>query len=180
MEAAQELGKKSADLAGKPGDHSLGFGSRINSPEKSDARSQSSGPVVARWRGQTAGGIGFRVSLGTVTESPGQFRTWLLVIGELVMIVGVPRESYPGERRVALVPAVIPGLLKAGLEVVVEAGAGTEAGYPDADYAAEAPRSSGNAPRSSQPPTSSSRCSVTARTTGPARTTCRSCVPSRC
>ena len=52
------------------------------------------------------------------------------------MIVGVPRESYPGERRVALVPAVIPGLLKAGLQVVVEAGAGTEAGYPDADYSA--------------------------------------------
>ena len=40
------------------------------------------------------------------------------------MIVGVPRESYPGERRVALVPAVIPNLAKAGLEVVVEAGAG--------------------------------------------------------
>ena len=52
------------------------------------------------------------------------------------MIVGVPRESYPGERRVALVPAVVPGLLKAGLQVVVEAGAGAEAGYPDADYAA--------------------------------------------
>src|SRR3954451_18534084 len=52
------------------------------------------------------------------------------------MIVGGPRESYPGERRVALVPAVIPGLLKAGLQVVVEAGAGAEAGYPDSDYAA--------------------------------------------
>src|SRR5262245_2967832 len=50
------------------------------------------------------------------------------------MIVGVPRESYPGERRVALVPAVVPGLLKAGLKVIVEAGAGVEAGYPDADY----------------------------------------------
>jgi H+-translocating NAD(P) transhydrogenase subunit alpha len=53
------------------------------------------------------------------------------------MIVGVPRESFPGERRVALVPAVIPNLAKAGLEVVVEAGAGVEAGYPDADYAAK-------------------------------------------
>src|SRR3954471_12997072 len=52
------------------------------------------------------------------------------------MLVGVPRESYPGERRVALVPAVVPGLLKAGLQVVVEAGAGAEAGYPDADYTA--------------------------------------------
>jgi len=50
------------------------------------------------------------------------------------VIVGVPKESYPGERRVALVPAVIPNLTKAGLEVVVQAGAGAEAGYPDAAY----------------------------------------------
>ena len=50
------------------------------------------------------------------------------------MIVGVPKESYPGERRVALVPAVIPNLIKAGLEVVVEAGAGEQAGYPDTAY----------------------------------------------
>ena len=50
------------------------------------------------------------------------------------MIVGVRRESFPGERRVALVPGVIPNLAKAGLEVVIEAGAGVEAGYPDADY----------------------------------------------
>ena len=53
------------------------------------------------------------------------------------MIVGVPRESFPGERRVALVPSVIPNLAKAGLEVVIEAGAGSEAGYPDADYVAK-------------------------------------------
>jgi len=51
------------------------------------------------------------------------------------MIVGVPRETFPGERRVAMVPAVIPSLTKAGLEVVVEAGAGQEAGYLDAEYA---------------------------------------------
>jgi len=51
------------------------------------------------------------------------------------MIVGVPRESFPGERRVSLVPGVIPNLTKLGLEVVVEAGAGIEAGYPDAEYA---------------------------------------------
>jgi NAD(P) transhydrogenase subunit alpha len=50
------------------------------------------------------------------------------------MIVGVPKESFPGERRVALVPAVIPSLLKAGFEVVVESGAGAQAGYPDAEY----------------------------------------------
>jgi len=53
------------------------------------------------------------------------------------MIVGVPRESFPGERRVAMVPAVIPSLTKAGLEVVVEAGAGREAGYLDTEYAAK-------------------------------------------
>jgi len=53
------------------------------------------------------------------------------------MIVGVPRETFPGERRVAMVPAVIPSLTKAGLEVVVEAGAGKEAGYLDADYASK-------------------------------------------
>ena len=51
------------------------------------------------------------------------------------MIVGVAKESYPGERRVALVPAAIPNLAKAGLEVVIEAGAGEQAGYPDATYA---------------------------------------------
>ena len=50
------------------------------------------------------------------------------------MIVGVPKESYPGERRVALVPAVVPTLAKAGLEVVVESGAGEQAGYPDSLY----------------------------------------------
>src|ERR1700723_168680 len=53
------------------------------------------------------------------------------------MIVGVPRETFPGERRVALVPSVVPTLGKSGLEVVVEAGAGIEAGYPDADYTAK-------------------------------------------
>ncbi len=51
------------------------------------------------------------------------------------MIIGVPKESFPGERRVALVPASIPVLLKAKCEVVMEAGAGLSAGYTDAAYA---------------------------------------------
>jgi len=46
----------------------------------------------------------------------------------------VPKETYPGERRVALVPMVIPALVKAGFEVVVQAGAGIGAGYPDSRY----------------------------------------------
>ncbi len=50
------------------------------------------------------------------------------------MIVGVPKETYPGERRVALVPAAVPTLAKAGLEVVLESGAGEPAGYPDSLY----------------------------------------------
>ena len=53
------------------------------------------------------------------------------------MIVGVPRESFPDERRVALVPLVVPNLTKAGFDVVVESGAGTSAGYPDGEYAAK-------------------------------------------
>jgi H+-translocating NAD(P) transhydrogenase subunit alpha len=50
------------------------------------------------------------------------------------VIVGVPKETYPDERRVALVPVVVPTLAKAGLEVIVESGAGESAGYPDAAY----------------------------------------------
>ena len=50
------------------------------------------------------------------------------------MIIGVPKETYPGERRVALVPMVVPTLTKAGFEVVIEAGAGVEAGYLDSFY----------------------------------------------
>jgi len=51
------------------------------------------------------------------------------------VIIGVPKESYPGERRVALVPTVIPTLAKAGFEIMVESGAGACAEYPDALYA---------------------------------------------
>lgn len=51
------------------------------------------------------------------------------------MLIGVPKESYPGERRVALVPLVVPILIKAGFSVAIESGAGREAGYPDALYA---------------------------------------------
>ena len=50
------------------------------------------------------------------------------------MKIGIPKESFPGERRVALIPAVIPTLTKAGLEVSMEAGAGEAAGFLDAAY----------------------------------------------
>jgi H+-translocating NAD(P) transhydrogenase subunit alpha len=50
------------------------------------------------------------------------------------VIIGVPKEIYPGDRRVALVPAVLPTLIKAGFEIHIQSGAGIEAGYPDALY----------------------------------------------
>jgi NAD(P) transhydrogenase subunit alpha len=50
------------------------------------------------------------------------------------MRIGVPRETVPGERRVALVPETVGKLTKAGNEVVVERGAGTEAAFIDSAY----------------------------------------------
>lgn len=51
------------------------------------------------------------------------------------MIAAVPKELFPSERRVAVTPAVLPLLAKAGIEFRVESGAGEAAGYPDAAYA---------------------------------------------
>jgi NAD(P) transhydrogenase subunit alpha len=50
--------------------------------------------------------------------------------------VGVPRETFTGERRVALTPAVGADLAKAGIDVIVEFGAGESAGFTDDAYAA--------------------------------------------
>ncbi len=60
------------------------------------------------------------------------------------MLVGVPKETIAGERRVALVPDLVPRLVQAGLEVVVEPGAGVAAGFPDAAYAAKGARLEGD------------------------------------
>ncbi len=56
------------------------------------------------------------------------------------MIVGVPAETYPDERRVALIPAMAPKLTLAGLEMLVEPGAGAPAGYPDSAFEAQGAR----------------------------------------
>jgi H+-translocating NAD(P) transhydrogenase subunit alpha len=50
------------------------------------------------------------------------------------MIAGIPKETYPGERRVAVIPAVLPALAKLGLDVLVEKDAGLAAGFPDESY----------------------------------------------
>ena len=51
------------------------------------------------------------------------------------MRVGIPKESCPGETRVAVIPAGLAALKKAGLDIAVEHGAGDAAGFPDAAYA---------------------------------------------
>src|SRR2546426_4686363 len=53
------------------------------------------------------------------------------------MIVSVPKEAVPGEQRVALVPELVPKLTKAGLDVVVQFGAGASAGVFDPEYEAK-------------------------------------------
>ena len=50
------------------------------------------------------------------------------------MIAGITKETLAGERRVAVVPGSVPALKKLGLDVLVEHGAGVEAGFPDAEY----------------------------------------------
>ena len=62
------------------------------------------------------------------------------------MIVGVPAESHLNERRVALVPAVVPILTKLGLQVMVERGAGEKAGFHDTAYAEQGARLAANRP----------------------------------
>jgi NAD(P) transhydrogenase subunit alpha len=50
------------------------------------------------------------------------------------MIVAVAKETFPGENRVALVPSAVGALVKAGLEVLIESGSGSSAGFPDPRY----------------------------------------------
>ena len=50
------------------------------------------------------------------------------------MRVGIPKETFPGETRVALIPAGAAALKKIGVDVAVETGAGTAAGFPDEAY----------------------------------------------
>ena len=53
------------------------------------------------------------------------------------MKIGVPKETFPGERRVALIPDSLSALEKQGHSVMVQAGSGSEAGYTDDAYKAK-------------------------------------------
>ena len=50
------------------------------------------------------------------------------------MVIGIPKETFPGERRVALIPSAIPTLTRAGLDILVETSAGDNAGFSDTAY----------------------------------------------
>ncbi len=56
------------------------------------------------------------------------------------MLIGVPKEIFPGERRVAIAPVVLPALAKAGFEVILETGAGVAAACPDEEFRAKGAR----------------------------------------
>ena len=53
------------------------------------------------------------------------------------MTVGILKETFPGERRVAVIPAGVATLKKAGITVIVEPGAGVSAGFPDDQYVSQ-------------------------------------------
>ena len=57
--------------------------------------------------------------------------------------VGIVAERAPGELRVAMVPAALSVLNKTGAELMLEAGAGERAGFPDSEYAAKGVRTAG-------------------------------------
>lgn len=52
----------------------------------------------------------------------------------MALSIGVPRETFPGERRVALTPRAIDALGKLGASVIIEESAGFDAGFPDQQY----------------------------------------------
>ena len=82
-------------------------------------------------------------SLGAEESAAPFFRAACLREPPNHMIVGVPSETFPGERRVATIPAVVPALTKAGLEVLLEPGAGVSAGFLDANYVDKGARIAG-------------------------------------
>ena len=50
------------------------------------------------------------------------------------MLIGIPKETQPDERRVAIVPRGVEALKKLGFNVIVESGAGVHADYGNAKY----------------------------------------------
>ena len=74
------------------------------------------------------------------------------------LTIGVPREIFAGEKRVATVPEVVEKLIKLGFAVRVESGAGAAANFSDDTYQAAGAQIAGSAAELWAAPTSSSRC----------------------
>ena len=74
-------------------------------------------------------------------------------------VIGIPKETYPGEKRVATAPEVVTKLIGLGFAVTVESGAGDGASFYDDAYAAAGAQDRRQRRRSLvERPTSSSRC----------------------
>ena len=58
----------------------------------------------------------------------------------MAQVIGVPKETFPGEKRVATVPDVVTKLAKLGFEVIVQSGAGAAANFDDDSYRAAGAR----------------------------------------
>ncbi len=54
--------------------------------------------------------------------------------GQTPLVIAVTKEADPAEKRVALVPSMVPAMIKAGLRITVETNAGQAAGFPDQQY----------------------------------------------
>ncbi len=70
----------------------------------------------------------------SAADLPGVTRS--RTITDVAIVVGIPRETDPSEARVAMTPTVAERIIKAGLEVTIETGAGRSAGFPDDRYRA--------------------------------------------
>ena len=78
------------------------------------------------------------------------------------LVIGIPKETYPGERRVATSPEAVAKLIGLGFAVAVESGAGDGASFYDESFSAAGAVFSAP-PISGRHPTSSSRCARRAR-----------------
>ena len=93
---------------------------------------RGSRPGYVTFRGGSTGSISFKA-----VSAPEDVSTALPGRAYESMTIGVPKESFKGERRVAMAPETCGKLVKAGFNVNVEKNAGVESEYSDEDYAKE-------------------------------------------
>ena len=67
-------------------------------------------------------------------SAPDSISSSINPIHSAIMIIGIPTETYPEERRVALTPEAVAALAGENAEILLQAGAGVAAGFPDAEY----------------------------------------------